>query len=108
MLTQVSRARADMNELLRVMGFATLPLALGFLFFLPAGIGFGLSLLALAVTFGTLVLAVQSATDAPAGRALAAAAVGFLVWVAVLSLFGASADSSEIGYVPNIFLFAID
>ncbi|MEX0749727.1 MAG: YIP1 family protein [Dehalococcoidia bacterium] len=108
MLTQVFRARADMNELVRVMGFATLPLALGLLFFLPGGFGFGLSLLALAVTFGTLVIAVQSATDAPAGRALAATAVGFLVWIAILSLFGASADSTDIGYVPNIFLFAID
>ena len=35
MLTQIFRARADVNELIRVMGFAMLPLALGFLMFIP-------------------------------------------------------------------------
>jgi hypothetical protein len=107
MLTQVFRARADINELLRVMGFATVPLAIGLLFFIPAGIGFASSLVALALMFGTMVLATQSATDAPPGKALAAAAAGFIIWAAILSMFGASADR-DIGFVPNIFLFALD
>jgi hypothetical protein len=107
MLTQVFRARADVNELLRVMAFATIPLAIGVLFFIPAGIGYALSLAALAITFGMMVLAVQSATDAAPGKAFTAAAVGFIVWCAILSLFGAGADFGD-GYVPNLFFFAFD
>ena len=43
MLTQVFRARADMQELVRVMGFAAAPLALGVLMFIPV-LDFGIGL----------------------------------------------------------------
>ena len=105
MLTQVFRARADVNELVRVLGLATLPLALGLLFAIPT-IGYAISLTALALMFGLSVIGVQSATDAPPGRALAATAAGFFVWALVLVLLSDSGDFITDKIVPNIFIFS--
>jgi hypothetical protein len=102
MLTQLFRARADVNELVRVMGFATVPLAVGLLLFIPA-LEFGVGLVVLALFFGTTVIAVQSATDAPAGRTLVSVAAGFFVWAVVLSLF----VSDDNIWAPGFFIFDI-
>jgi len=99
-LTQLFRARAEVYELARVMGFATLPLAIMVLMFIP-GLDFGIALLAIALFFGTTVIAVQSATDAPAGRALVATAAGFAVWAIVLGLLTTSSKT----WAPGIFVF---
>jgi hypothetical protein len=85
MLTQVFRARSDPQELVRVMGFAAAPLALSILIFIP-GLDYGIGIASLALFFGTTVLAVDTATDAPAGRALVATAAGFAVWAVILGL----------------------
>jgi hypothetical protein len=101
MLHQVFRARVDLNELVRVMGFAAAPLAAGILMFLPE-VEFGVALAAVALFFGSTMIAVQSATDAPAGRVLAATAAGFLLWAALLGLFVNDFDN-PLG--PGIFVF---
>lgn len=101
MLTQIFRARADVNELLRVMGFATAPLALTVGMLIP-GLDYGIGLAALGLTFGATQLAVQSATDAPAGKALVANAAGFAVWVIVVQLFVGVTNT----YAPGVFIFA--
>ncbi len=100
MLTTVFRARADINELIRVMGFAAAPLALGVLMFIPE-LEFGIALTAVALFFGANVIAIQSVTDAVAGKVLAAAGVGFLVWAVVLGFF----VGDENAYAPGIFVF---
>ncbi|MHB8375577.1 MAG: YIP1 family protein [Dehalococcoidia bacterium] len=100
MLTQVFRSRADVNELSRVMGFAMLPLALSLLIFIP-GLDYGIGLTSLAVLFGVTTIAVQTATDAPAGQALAATAAGFAVWAIVLGLL---VTSSHV-WAPGPFVF---
>jgi hypothetical protein len=99
-LTQLFRARADINELVRVMGFAAAPLGLGFIMFIPA-LDFGLGLAALALFFGLTVLAVQSATDAAGGRVLLSSGAGFLVWAVVLALF----VGDENILAPGFFVF---
>jgi hypothetical protein len=101
LLSQVFRARVDLNELVRVMGFAAAPLALGILMFFPE-VEFGVALAVVALFFGTNVIAVQAVTDAPAGRVLAATAAGFLLWAALLGLFVNDYDN-PLG--PGIFLF---
>jgi hypothetical protein len=101
LLSQVFRARVDLNELVRVMGFAAAPLALGIVMFLPE-IEFGVALAAVALFFGTTFIAVTSVTDAPAGRVLAATAAGFLLWAALLGLFVNDFDNP---LAPGIFLF---
>ncbi|MDP9236099.1 MAG: hypothetical protein M3P30_01645 [Chloroflexota bacterium] len=98
-LTQLFRARADVQELIRVMGFASAPFGLMALMFIP-GIDFGVALLAIALFFGTTVIAVQSATNAPAGRALVATAAGFAVWAIVLGLVTTSSKT----WAPGIFV----
>lgn len=100
LLTQVFRARADINELIRVMGFAAAPLALSVLIFIP-GLDFGIGLAAVALFFGTTTIAVQSATDAPAGRVLVANAAGFAVWAIVLGLLVTSGNT----WAPGFFVF---
>ena len=101
MLTQVFRARADVNELVRVMGFAAAPLGLTVLLVIP-GLDYGIALAALGLAFGTNQIAIQSATDAPAGKALIANAAGFAVWVIILQLFVGTTNT----YAPGIFIFA--
>jgi hypothetical protein len=100
MLTQLFRARADVNELVRVMGFATAPLALGVLMLIPQ-LDFAIGLSVLALFFGTTFVAVQSATDAAAGRTLIAVAAGFAVWAIILCLF----VGDENWYAPGFFIF---
>lgn len=100
LLTQVFRARADINELVRVMGFAAAPLALGVLVFIPH-FEMSIGLTSLVLFFGATMIAVQSATDAPAGRVLLASGAGFFVWAAILALF----VGDENAYAPGYFIF---
>jgi hypothetical protein len=100
MLGQVFRARVDVQELVRVMGFATIPLALGLVMFIPV-LDFGIGLTAIAMTLGLTVIAVQSATDASAGKVLVATTAGFAVWAIVLALF----VTDENVYAPGFFIF---
>ncbi|MBI5287663.1 MAG: YIP1 family protein [Chloroflexi bacterium] len=101
-LGQLFRARVDIQELVRVMGFATAPLALGVILFIPV-LDFGIGLTSVALLFGATVIAVQSATDAPAGKTLVAVACGFAVWAIVLALF--VGDDSI--YAPGFFMFDV-
>ena len=101
MLTQVFRARADVNELIRVMGFAAAPLALTIGMVIP-GLDYGIGLAALGLTFGTTQIAVQAATDAPPAKTLIANAAGFAVWVIVVQLFVGATNT----YAPGVFIFA--
>lgn len=98
-LTQVFRAHADLNELVRVMGFAAAPLALMLLMFIP-GIDFGVGLAALVLFFGANLIGVQTVTDADAGRVLIATATGFAVWAIVLGLL----VSSNNAFAPGFFV----
>jgi hypothetical protein len=102
MLSQFFRARVDLNELVRVMGFAAAPLALGLLLFVPE-IGFAFSLCGVAMSAATGVIAAQTVTDAPAGKVIAAVGAGALLWTIILTLFG-----SDDLLAPGIFVFAPD
>ncbi len=100
LLSQVFRARVDLNDLIRVMGFAALPLAFGLLMFIPM-LEYAIGITAVALMFGTTVLAVQTVTDAPAGRALAATGGGLLLWTIMLALFVGERNA----YAPGVFIF---
>lgn len=102
-LTQILRARADMNELVRVLGYAAAPLALGLLLFVP-GLDMGIGVLSLALFFVMSFLAVQSVTDASAGKALTATAAGFAVFYLLESLLVQGEGWKTIS--QNVFLFA--
>ncbi|HUS82157.1 MAG TPA: hypothetical protein VM013_02735 [Dehalococcoidia bacterium] len=99
LLTQVFRAQADVQQLVRVMGLAAAPLALSVLMFIPAA-DFGIGLASIALFFGLSTIAVQAATNASAGTVLVCNAAGFAVWAIVLGFL--VTDSSY--FAPGLFL----
>ena len=101
LLAQVFRARADLRQLIRVMGFATAPLGLSFLMCIHS-LDFGIAVAVLALFFGTEQIAVQSATDADSGRVLVANGAGFALWAIILNLFAFSSST----WTPGVFIFA--
>jgi hypothetical protein len=103
-LTQVFRERAFLEQLLRVMGLATAPMALMGLMFIP-GISFGIGVAALALTFGLTTIAIKSATTADQAQVLVANLVGFLVWASLLTLVSSANTTSTKPHAPGIFLY---
>ncbi|HLF70762.1 MAG TPA: hypothetical protein VI759_01220 [Dehalococcoidia bacterium] len=103
-LTQVFRERAFLEQLLRVMGLATAPMALMGFMFIP-GISFGIGVAALALTFGLTTIAIKSATTADQAQVLVANLVGFLVWASVLTLASSANATTTKPHAPGIFLY---
>jgi len=100
LLHQVFTARVDLQELVRVMSMAAVPLSFGLLMFVWE-IGFGIAIAAIAMAFGTAVIAVQRVTDADAGKVVASVGAGILLWAVILTLFG-----SDDWLAPSVFVFA--
>ena len=99
LLTQVFKAQADIQQLVRTMGMAAAPLALSVLMFIPM-LDFGIALASVALLFGLTTIAIQASTSATAGQVLICNAAGFAIWAIVLALL-VGADSF---FAPGIFL----
>jgi hypothetical protein len=99
LLTQVFKAQADIQQLVRTMGMAAAPLALSVLIFIPA-LDFGIGLASLALFFGLTTFAIQASTSASAGQVLICNAAGFAIWAIVLALL----VGSDSFFAPGIFL----
>ncbi len=99
LLTQVFRAQADVQQLVRVMGLAAAPLALSVLMFVPV-LDFGIGLASIALLFGLTTIAIQSATNASPGTVLICNLAGFAVWAMVLGLLVTSSSF----FAPGFFL----
>jgi hypothetical protein len=106
MLTQVFRARAYVEQLLRVMGLGMAPMALMGLMFIP-GISLAIGVAALAFTFAMMCVAVSTASNAEPGQVLMANLVGFIVWAGVLTLLANSGGSELQPHAPGVFLFNV-
>jgi hypothetical protein len=74
---------ADLGQLLRTLGFATAPLALGVLQWLPA-VGGALAATALLWTLASATVAVRQALDFTTARAVATLIIGWLLHAVVL------------------------
>ena len=111
-LTQVFRAQADVQQLVRTMGMAAAPLGLTILMFIP-GISFGIALAAVALFFSLSTMAAQAATNAPPAKVLVASIAGFAVWAIVLTVLTGDVSISRGGdlsintYAPGIFIFSL-
>jgi hypothetical protein len=105
MLTQMFRARAYVEQLLRVMGLGMAPMALMGLMFVP-GISLAIGVAALAFTFALMCVAVSTASNAEPGQVLVANLVGFIVWAGVLTLL-ANSGSEVQPHAPGVFLFNV-
>ena len=99
LLTQVFRAQADIQQLVRTMGMAAAPLALSVLMFIPV-LDFGIGLASLALLFGLTTIAIQASTSASAGQVLICNAAGFAIWAIVLALLVGSTSY----FAPGFFL----
>ena len=98
---QLGRAdNAALAATVRTLAFATVPFAVSFLIFIP-GLEFTVSLIAIALLFLSTTLAVQTTLNLSVGRAVGANAVGFALWVVVLS----SLMTRENAFAPAIFLW---
>jgi hypothetical protein len=100
MLTQVFRARAYVEQLLRVMGLAAAPMALMGLMFIP-GVSLAIGVTALALTVALTNIAIKSVTTADNAQVLAANLFGFFVWCAALTLLASAVEP----HAPGVFLF---
>ena len=106
LLTQVFRAQADVQQLVRTMGLATVPLALSVFMFIPM-LGFGVGVAALALTFGLTTMAIQAATNASPAQSLVANIAGFAVWAVVLAILAGDMRGDPSAFSPGVFIFGM-
>jgi hypothetical protein len=99
-LSQFFRERVYLEQLLRVMGPATAPLALSLFMFIPH-VSFAVGLVSVVLAFGLSTIAIQSVTAADPLRVLAANGFGFAAWAAILTFI----VSSNHVYAPGVFVY---
>lgn len=97
-LQRIFLVRATWSELLRVMGFGFVPIALQLIVFVPA-LDQPFGIIALAMTFFVTTYAIQVTTSATAGQAFVACLAGFAVFCIILGALGNGASD----FAPGIF-----
>ena len=95
-VVQVFKASADLQSLMRTMGYAAAPLALCVLMFIPVLYPV-FAIVPLALLFVMTIYAVQSVTNADSTQVVIANTAGFAAMVLVLSIIAFSGDSSILG-----------
>lgn len=95
-VVQVYKASADLQSLLRTMGYAAAPFALCLLMFIPV-LWPVFAIVPLALVFVMTIYATQSVTNADSTQVVMANLAGFAVMVLVLSIVAFSSDESRIG-----------
>ncbi len=106
-LAQMFRTTADVQTLLRTMGYAAAPMALSVLMFLPVIYPvFSLVPLALVLLFS--IYAVQSATGADSNQVVTATVLGFAVMVLILGLIALASDLPDAPMGAGVFGTLLD
>jgi len=95
-VVQVFKATADLQSLIRTMGYAAVPLAICVLMFIPVLYPV-FAIVPLALLFVMTIYAVQSVTNADSSQVVIANTAGFAVMVLVLSIVAFSGDTSILG-----------
>jgi hypothetical protein len=104
LLSQVFRQRVFLEQLLRVMGLGTAPLALMGLMFIPY-VSFAVGLASLALVFGLTCVAISYVCAANPAQILVANLAGFFVWAIALSVLASGSGSDRNPHAPGIFLY---
>ncbi len=106
MLTQIFRQRAYLEQLLRVMGLASAPLALmGFMFIPLPFLPFAIGLASLGLLFGLTCVAISTVSTATPSQVLLSNLAGFLVWAFALSMLASGSGIDRNPHAPGIFLY---
>ena len=95
-IVQVYKASADLQSLLRTMGYAAVPLAISVLMFIPVLYPV-FAIVPLALLFVMSIYAVQAVTNAYSTQVVIANTAGFSVMVLVLSIVAFSSDTTVMG-----------
>jgi hypothetical protein len=101
-MAQMYRVQADLMSLIRVMGYASIPLAGSILMLIPV-IWPVFALVPLAVLLVMMIYAVQSATGAESTQVVIASVIGLTVLVLVCGLIATSGDSIDAPMGAGIF-----
>ena len=91
-LVQVYKASADLQALVRTMGYAAIPLALSVLMFVPV-LGPVFAIVPMGLLFVLSIYATQSVTNADSTQVVISNLVGFAVMTLVLGIIATSGDS---------------
>jgi hypothetical protein len=94
-IVQIYKASADLQSLLRTMGYAAAPLALCLLMFIPVLYPV-FAIVPLVLLFVMAIYAVQAVTNADSTQVVMANLAGFSVMVLVLSIVAFSSDTTRI------------
>jgi len=100
LLANVFHYTVDMQRMIRSCSFATVPLVLGLLMFIP-GINLGVGIAVFGLFFLLMDIGIQVSVDAQPGHVIAATFLGFVVFCFALSLLATRDDP----LAPNVFLF---
>lgn len=104
-LAQMFKLQVDLLALIRVMGYASIPLALSVLMFIP--ILYPLfALFPLALLMVMMIYAVQSVSGGDSTEVVIASAIGLGVMILVLGVFALSSNDAPIG--AGIFSIIFD
>jgi hypothetical protein len=95
-LVQIYKASAELQSLLRTMGYAAAPLALCLLMFIPI-LWPIFAIVPLALLFVMSIYATQSVTNADSTQVVMANLIGMTVMVLVLSIIAFNGDEARIG-----------
>jgi hypothetical protein len=93
-LAQLYKVQADLQSIIRTMGYAAIPLAASLLMFIPI-LWPVFALVPLAILFVMMVYAVQSATGAESTQVVMSVLAGFAVMVLVLGLVATLTDATK-------------
>lgn len=105
LLSQVFRQRVYLEQLLRVMGLATAPMALMGLMCIPV-VSFAIGVAAIALVFGVSCVAISYVCSANPAQILVANLAGFLVWAVALTLLASGSGAGDRNpHAPGIFLY---
>jgi hypothetical protein len=107
MIVQVFKASADLQSLLRTMGYAGIPMALSVLMFIPV-LYPAFALVPLGLLFVLSIYAVQSTTNADSTQVVLSNLVGFTVFVLVLGIVATSSDYPDAPIGAGAFALILD
>lgn len=101
-MAQMYKVQADLQAIIRTMGYASFPLAASVLMFIPI-LWPVFAIVPLAVLLVTMIYAVQSSTGAESNQVVTACVIGFMVFVLVLGLISTTTDSTSAPMGAGLF-----
>lgn len=106
-LAQLFKVSADLQSLLRTLGYASFPVSLSVLMLLPV-LWPAFALVPLALLLVMMIYAVQAATTADSNQVVMATGVGFAVMVLILGIISLSSGSGDAPIGAGIFTTLVD